>query len=48
MADVLSTGLLKLDKILSGEGALRRDELGVTAVRIDYEMAKPPDRPIKV
>lgn len=72
MADVLSTGLLELDAILSGEGSLRRGELGVvvapapiktdlwrrqlehamknggTAVYIDYEMAKPPDKPIKV
>jgi len=73
MANMLSTGLLELDKILSGEETLRRGELGVfvapassiktdlwrrqlehamksgaTAVYIDYEMAKPPDRPIKV
>jgi hypothetical protein len=27
--DVLGTGLPELDKILSGEGALRRDELSV-------------------
>jgi len=29
MADVLSTGLPELDEILSGEGILRRGELGV-------------------
>ena len=29
MADKINTGLLELDKILSGEGTLRRGELGV-------------------
>jgi len=29
MTDVLNTGLPELDKVLSGEGALRRGELGV-------------------
>jgi KaiC/GvpD/RAD55 family RecA-like ATPase len=29
MADVLNTGLLELDEILSGEGTLRRGELSV-------------------